>query len=87
MPPRKLNVPDEETFYYVQIVDAELGRIRFGPFTIDQSVVSVANDLTTLIEEEGLVRTLELYEIWGGLRISLKGDDGTDILLTEIGPP
>ena len=103
MSPRpKLNPEDEVPFYWVQIIDAELGKIRFGPFTEEEFLKSpvgalgqkktatpavMAQDIRKQVNTLGLVSALTSLGIWGGLVIKLRGDDGTDIEITEVEAP
>lgn len=102
MPRQARNTEDEVPFYYVQIIDAELGKIRFGPFTQADFIKSpvgalgqqkaptpdvMARDIEKQIASLGLVSTLANLGIWGGLRIILKGDDGTDVPIYEVEAP
>lgn len=84
----------EETFYHVQLIDAELGKIRFGPFTAAQTWKTpelIAENLRKVMEADypdgGLEVALSQIEIFGGLRVFLTGDDGTRILITEVPSP
>ena len=96
--PQARKTEDEEPFYYVQLIDLEGGKIRFGPFTakdFDHSAgidaeperstpQQMAETLRDEIRQEGLVSMLKSFDLWGGLEIRLKGDNGTDILLGEV---
>lgn len=98
MPRARRDLEDEVPFYRVQLIDAELGKIRFGPFTtleFDQAIDmgddperstphEMADVIRNRIRDKGLITALTELGIWGGVRIVLKGDDGTDILITEV---
>lgn len=89
----------EEVFYRVQIIDAEGGKIRFGPFTVDDIAElhpgvtaedlpgSIVTNLQQNIQSLGLEQALTFLGIWGGFRVFLKGDDGTDIGIWEVDAP
>lgn len=102
MPRARKDTEDEVPFYYVQLIDAENGKIRFGPFTQDDYLKSslgqlgkpgkptpanMAKDITDCINRLGLVTALTHLGIYGGLRVILKGDDGTDLPLSEVEAP
>lgn len=99
--PRKIDRGEEETFFHIQIVDAELGRIRFGPFTIGDfdslfnrnpkypksTPQEIAQVIQADIKNHGLVTALTNLGIYGGFEVRLTGDDGTNINVWEVEAP
>lgn len=102
MPRAKRVTEDEVPYYHVQLIDAERGRIRFGPFTQQEFLASpvgalgkdkkptpeaMADDIRSQIASLGLISTLTALGVWGGIEIHLKGDDDTDYLIAEVEAP
>lgn len=94
MAPPKIDREKEEPFYWVQIVDSELGSIRFGPFTVDDFPIGVENEPQEMadhiqedIKDHGLITALTNLGIYGGFEVRLIGDDNTRIGVWEVESP
>ena len=47
----------------------------------------MVENLKADIDNESLQKALEMYRLWGGIEVRLRGDDGTDECLTTIPSP
>lgn len=79
---KKPDLPNP-THYHVVVRDSERNRIRFGPFTCDDPETE-ATSLSQDIREYGIEAALQGRDLWGGLQVSLVGDNDETIALCEI---